>query len=77
MKKYSKATICRHMKKSIDNTAIHKRVSNERRPAKRTSRDKRNILHQVEILRRDYRYFTVKRLKVAAGVPAEASNEKI
>jgi len=75
--KYSKATICRHMKKSIGDTVIDKRVSNKGRPAKLTSRDKRNILRQVEILRRDYGYFTVRRLKVFAGVSAEVSDETI
>ena len=38
MKNYSKATISRHMKKSIGDTVIDKRVSNKGRPAKLTSR---------------------------------------
>ena len=35
-----------------------------------------NVLRQVKILRRNYGYFTTKRLKVFAGVSADASDEK-
>ena len=76
-KKYSKATICRHMKKAINDTVIDKRRNNKGRPRKLTPRDKRNILRQVEIRRRDYGYFTTKRLKVFAGVSPEISDEKV
>ena len=76
-KKYSKATICRHMKKPIDDIIIDKRRNNKGRPPKLTARDKRNILRQVEILRRDYGYFTTKRLKVFAGVSPEISDETV
>ena len=76
-KKYSKATICRHMKKPINDTVIDKRRNNKGRPRKLTARDKRNILRQVEILRRDYGYFTTKRLKVFAGVSPEISDETV
>ena len=75
-KKYSKATICRHEKDYCD-TVIEKTVGNKGRPAKLTSRDNRNVLHQVEILQSDYGYFTVKRLKVFAGVSVEVSDKTI
>ncbi len=76
-KKYSKATICRHMKKPIVETVFDKRTRNKGRPEKLTSRDKRNILRQVEILRRDYGYFTTKRLKVFAGISPQISDETV
>ncbi len=75
--KYSKATICRHMKRPIADTVIDKRKDNKGRPQKLTARDKRNILRQVEILRRDYGYFTTKRLKVFAGVSTSVSDETV
>lgn len=76
-KKYSKATICRHMRRKIDDSILDKRKHNKGRPQKLTERDKRNILRQVEILRRDYGYFTTKRLKVFAGVSADISDETV
>eukprot|EP00794_Sanderia_malayensis_P010595 gene10595-11716_t len=75
--KYSKATICRHMKRPIEDTTVDKRKNNKGRPPKLTVRDKRNILRQVEILRRDYGYFTTKRLKVFAGVSPDISDETV
>ena len=65
------------MKRKIDDSVIDKRKQNKGRPQKLTKRDKRNILRQVEILRRDYGYFTTKRLKVFAGVPTDVSDETI
>jgi hypothetical protein len=41
--KYSKATICRYMKRKIDDFVIDKRKQNKGRPQKLTKRDKRNI----------------------------------
>lgn len=76
-KKYSKATICRHMRRKIDDSVIDRRKQNKGRPQKLSERDKRNILRQVEILRRDYGYFTTKRLKVFAGVSADVSDETV
>ena len=76
-KKYSKATICRHMRRKIDDSVIDRRKYNQGRPKKLTERDKRNILRQVEILRRDYGYFTTKRLEVFAGISADVSDETV
>jgi hypothetical protein len=59
-KKYSKATICRHMRRKIDDPIVDKRKHNKGRPQKLSERDKRNIMRQVEILHRDYGYFTTK-----------------
>lgn len=70
-KKYSKATICRHMKRKIDDSVVDNRKYNKGRPEKLTEREKCNIIRQVEILRRDYGYFTTKRLKIFAGVPED------
>jgi hypothetical protein len=38
--KYSKASICRHMKRKIDDSVIDKRKQNKGRPQKLTKRDK-------------------------------------
>ena len=76
-KKYSKATIFRHMKRKIDDSVVDNRKHNKGRPEKLTERDKRNIIRQVEILQRDYGYFTTKRLKIFAGVPEDASDETV
>ena len=42
--KYSKATICRHMKKSIGDLAVDKREENQGRLPKLSIRQKRNII---------------------------------
>ena len=76
-KKYSEATICRHMKRKIDDSVVDNRKYNKGRPEKLTERGKRNIIRQVEILRRDYGYFTMKRLKIFAGVPKDVSDETV
>ena len=68
-KKYSEATICGHMKGKIDDSVVDNRKYNKGRPEKLTERDKRNIIRQVEILRRDYGYFTTKRLKFLLAYP--------
>ncbi|CAB3990415.1 Hypothetical predicted protein [Paramuricea clavata] len=75
--KYTKATICRHMKRKIDDSVIDKRKHNKGRPQKLTKQDKHNILQQVEILRRDYGHFATKRLKVFAGVRTDVSDETV
>jgi hypothetical protein len=76
-KKYSKATICRHMRRKIDDPFVDKRKHNKGLPQKLSEQDKHNIMRQVEIWRRDYGYFTTKRLKVFAGISADISDETI
>ena len=76
-KMYSEATICRHMKGKIDDSVVDNRKYNKGRPEKLTERDKHNIIRQVEILRRDYGYFTTKRLKIFAGVLKDVSDETV
>ena len=76
-RKYSKATICRHMIKPIADIVIDKRKQNKGRPPKFSERDRRNILRQAEILRNDYGYFTSKRLKVFAGIDPSISVEAV
>ncbi len=56
--KYSKATICSHMKRKIDDPVIDKRKHNKGQPQKLSQQNKCNVMRQVEILRKDYRYFT-------------------
>ena len=41
--KYSKATICRHMKKNIGDLVVDLRKNNQGRPPKLSVRQKRNI----------------------------------
>ena len=48
--KYSKATICRHMVKSIGDLVPDKQKQNQDRPTKLSDRQKRDILSQVEVL---------------------------
>ena len=45
-RKRSKATICRHMVKKIDDLVLDKWKQNPRRPTKLSDRQKRNILRQ-------------------------------
>lgn len=76
-RKFSKATVCRHMNRAIGDIVIDKRKNNKGRPPKLSVRDHRNILRQAEILRNDYGYFTSKRLKVFAGIAPDVSVEAI
>ena len=58
-------------------TKRRRHCNRQKKPQKLTERDKRNILRQVEILHRDYGYFTTKRLEVFAGVSADVSDETV
>ena len=44
--KYSKATICRHMKKNIEDLVVDLRKNNQGRPPKLSVRQKRSISRQ-------------------------------
>eukprot|EP00111_Clytia_hemisphaerica_P009041 TCONS_00026497-protein len=65
--KYSRATIYRHVNRSLEDKA-DKRHENKGRPSKVTGHDRRQILRKVPQLRRDIGTFTVKRLQEEAGV---------
>ena len=58
-------------------TKRRRHCNRQKKPQKLTEQDKRSILRQVEILRRDYGYFTTKRLEVFAGVSADVSDETV
>ena len=76
--KLSKATIYRHAKKPVADKAVDKRKHNHGRPRKNSPRDKRLILRQVPILLpKQYGSFTIKRLRVSAGVGKDVSNETV
>ena len=75
--KFSKATICRHMKKTFIDTIEDGRKQNKGRPPKLTSRDKRNILRHAEVLRTEYGFFNIGRLKKVAGISEEIHDETI
>ena len=70
---YSKATICRHMKRPIDHNVFDRRVNNPCRPKKLTERDERNIICAVHCLIISIGSFTAKRLRTEAGIPATTS----
>ena len=76
--KLSKATIYRHAKKPVADKAVDKRKHNHGRPRKNSPRDKRLILRQVPILLpKQYGSFTIKRLRVSAGVGKDVSDETV
>ena len=75
---YSKASIYRHAKRPIDEEKFDKRCLNRGRPASLGERDKRNILRQVHVLRNNEgSSFTVKRIRVAAGIDPSISHMTI
>lgn len=69
-KQYSKATVCRHMKKPINDENVNKKKKKKKvgRPRILSPRDERRILRVAEQLRVSHGHFTVKRVKVAAGI---------
>ena len=75
--KLSKATIYRHAKKPLADKTVDKRKHNHGRPRKISPQDKRLILRQIHILREQYGSFTIKRLRVSAGVRKDVSDETV
>ena len=70
---FSKATACRHMKRSINHNVFDKRIKNSGRPKKLTKRYERNIMRAVHRLRISIGSLTAKRLRTEAGIPATVS----
>ena len=68
-RKRSKATICRHMVKKIDDLVLDQWKQNPRRPTKLSDRQKRNILRQAKVLLEEVGNCSVKRVMVRAGIP--------
>ena len=75
--KLSKAAIYRHAKKPLANKTVDKRKHNHGRPRKNSPRDKRLILRQIHIFREQYGSFTIKRVRVSAGVRKDVSDETV
>jgi len=75
-KTFSKATICRHMKKPTDECLVDRRKFNKGRPPKLTERQQRGILREAERLRRTDGHFTIKRLKTLVGIK-DVSDETV
>ena len=75
--KYSKATICRHRVKNIDDLVPDKRKQNQGRPTKLWDRQKRNILRQAKLLQEEVGNFSVERVMVRAGIPASISTATV
>ena len=76
-KKYSKATICRHMKKEIGDLVADQRKYNKGRPQKLSDRQKRNILRQTKILQSELGNFCVKRVMVRADIPPSVNPQTV
>ena len=74
---FSKATICRHMKREINEKTFDKRKNNKGRPKKLSSRDQRLLMRQVEVLRARNVNFTAKRLKLSAGLTTAVSDQTV
>ena len=74
--KYSKATICRHMKKNIGDLVVDLRKNNQGRPPKLSLRQKRNILRQTKLLQEEMGNFCVKRVMVKVGIPPSISEDR-
>lgn len=75
--KYSKATICRHMKKPTHEEIEDGRKFNKGRPPKLTPRQKRTILRESERLRKSDGHYTTKRVKLNAGVHDKVCDETV
>ena len=75
--KYSKATICRHMKKNIGDLVVDLRKNNQGRRPKLSVRQKRNILRQTKLLQEEMGNFCLKRVMVKAGIPPSISEETV
>ena len=76
-KDYSKATICRHMKKPTDEEIEDGRKFNNGRPPKLTTREKRSILRESEKLRKSQGHYTIKRVMVNTGVHDKVCDETV
>lgn len=76
-KKYSKASICRHMKKPINENLQNKKKQSKGRPQKLSPRQKRLILREAERLRKDDGHFTIKRVKTLVGIDNFVSDETV
>ena len=59
--KYSKATICRHIKKNIGDLVVDLGKNNQGRPPKLSVRQNRNILRQTKLLQEEMGKLCVKR----------------
>lgn len=76
-KRFSKATICRHMKKPTDEETVDRRKFNKGRPPKLTPREKRSILRESERLRESQGNYTIKRVMVNTGVHRKVCDETV
>ena len=76
-RKCSKATICRHMVKKIDDLVLDKWKQNPRRPAKLSDRQKRNILRQAKVLQEEVGNFSVKRVMMSADIRPSISTATV
>ena len=76
-RKYSKATICSHMKRNIKDLVVDLRKNNQGRPQKLSVSKKRNILQQTKFSQEEMGNFCVKRVIVKIGIPAFISKERV
>ena len=77
-RRYSKASIYKHMVKPIGETVEDRRHTNPGRPSVLSERDRRLILQQVPKLRKEKEgSFTLEDLRTDAGVPKEVSDSTL
>ena len=76
-KKYSRASVYKHMIKPISGNAEDGRKNNTGRPAVLTQRDTRHILNKIPILRKERGDFTVDDIKKASGISESVSNQTV
>ena len=74
---YSQRSIYRHAKRKLGQTIEDKRKHNPGRPTKLTASDRRAILQAVNLRRTEGYNFTIKRIKVEAGLVGVVSNRTI
>ncbi len=74
---YSRATIYRHARSSLNQQAEDGRKNNKGRPKKPSIKEKRQILWSIPKLRKTDGSFTSKRVVVEAGVQQKESNRTV
>ena len=74
----SRASLCRHVIKSIDSTqVVDKRKFNKDRSKKVSLRDGRIILREICKLREEFESFAIKRLRLVSGLGNNVSAETV
>ena len=70
---FCKTTVCRHMKRPVNQNVFDKRIKNLGRSKKLTKRDEREYISTCSTSFEDFHWITAKRLTTEAGIPATIS----